>query len=351
MSNIITLSVPQTRCAFSDQTTALAGVFAAGRRSMEDVFWLKENAEFLNIVECTGLGLSGEALENWAGFQEDLSQRLRFFPQYYRFLLSIALDLEDLGLSGDIGGAAAEQVARSGLVEAEFSDLQRAEARRLLARRNVACARDEGLDDRLRRFAARRETFKLPNKKAAYELTHIVFYLSEYGRRAPELPEEALISLEHVGTMALLEQNMDLLAEVCVALRYGGRVPNPAWEAQVQDGLGRFEVQDAPERVGPDDYHEFLVSAWAAALAGDPGVARSVRSGRAVFYKVASDAAPLRVLSTALYDLGQARSGDWVGMRDWVYGCMSEASQDILSLAEETSPHFESFFEGFARAG
>ena len=79
-----------------------------------------------------------------------------------------------------------------------------------------------GLNDRLRGFARRSITFALPNKKAAYELTHIVFYLSEYGRRDPEVGQAFIDSLHFAGTLAFLELNLDLLAEICIALRFAG---------------------------------------------------------------------------------------------------------------------------------
>jgi hypothetical protein len=89
---------------------------------------------------------------------------------------------------------------------------------------------DAGLNDRLLHFINCAETFALPNKKAAYELTHIVFYLSEYGRRDPHLDNRAIQSLNFVGILAYLDQNADLLAEVCIALRYAGQAPSKIWE-------------------------------------------------------------------------------------------------------------------------
>jgi hypothetical protein len=60
------------------------------------------------------------------------------------------------------------------------------EAQRLMARRDMAPkGEDATLEDRARYFMGRSDTFALPNKKAAYELTHLVFYLSEYGRCDP----------------------------------------------------------------------------------------------------------------------------------------------------------------------
>ena len=85
-----------------------------------------------------------------------------------------------------------EWVATQGLAEVELSGFQRGEAFRLLSRRGKKIPIDTGLDDRLRQFINRSATLALPNKKAAYELTHIVFYLSEYGRRDPKLDAGAI---------------------------------------------------------------------------------------------------------------------------------------------------------------
>ena len=349
MTNIIPLRVPPRRQALSARTDALAAIFAQHRRDEDCVFWLKENAEFLNIMECTGTGLSDEALAHWQGFYEDLPKRLAFFPQYYRFLLSIALDLEDLGLPGNVAEAACAQVARAGYAEAELSDLQRAEARRLLARRGLASRRDDGIDARLRDFIGRATTFTVPNKKAAYELTHIIFYLSEYGRRDPDIPATAIESLEYVGILAVLEQNMDLLAEVCIALRFAGQVPSPDWEDLVQRNLGAFGVETA-QTDGADDYHEYLVSCWSACLAGDAAQALAVRPEPTRFLRPYSNG-PLRRISSLLMDLDTARSPRWQDMRELLYDYVDDADRAVLDCAERTSANFNSFFEGFARAG
>ena len=350
MSNVISLRVPKRRLGFADQTETLAGVFASHRRVPDDVFWLKENAEFLNICECTGTGLSADAVEHWVEFYGDLQKRLRFFPQYYRFFLSIALDLEALGLSGSEAEAACAWVAAEGLAEAELSDLQRAEARRLLARRDQnTTAADPWIDDRLRAFIGRQATFALPNKKAAYELTHIVFYLSEYGRRDPLLPEGAIRSLEYAGLLALLEQNMDLLAEVCVALRFAGHIPPQCWEDSVVQGLAAFRF-DPCAHAGADDYHEFLVSSWAALTAGQRATSAAALPECGRFEHVRLSEGPLRNLSAILMDLDRARSGDWQQMRHMLYEVIDDEGGSILAAAEQSTPHFDAFFEGFARA-
>lgn len=115
MSNVIRLNVPSQRQSKRDRHAALIASFAQHRRFGDDVFWLKENAELLNILECTGTALDADTLAPHEGFYKQVEKRLGFFPQYYRFLLSICLDLEDLGMEGTKGAALAEWVHAQGL--------------------------------------------------------------------------------------------------------------------------------------------------------------------------------------------------------------------------------------------
>lgn len=239
MTNVVPLR-PVAHCDDATRLSRLIRAVATERRMAGDVFWLKENAELLGALASLNADPEPAALAPLEAFHSDVQQTLTDFPQYYRFILSICLDLEELGLPATQGRQLCEQVARAGLDEAELSDLQRAEARRLLRRRGVGPAVGHGeLGERLRRFIGRTCTFTLPNRKAAYELTHIVYYLSDYGRTDPALAPEALVSLEYTGLLAFLDQDMDLLAEVCAALRCGLRARAPA----------RFGKQPSPRHM------------------------------------------------------------------------------------------------------
>lgn len=164
MSNVIASNAMPHSQNLQDQVPASIDCFARQRKVTDDVFWLKENADLLNILECTGQQVSQGALEPHAAFYVSLPERWAFFPQYYRFLLSIGLDLEALGLPGDLLQRLCASVAAQGLPEAELSDLQRAEARRLLQRRGMAGRSDAGLDDRLRRFINRSAPLRAQQK-------------------------------------------------------------------------------------------------------------------------------------------------------------------------------------------
>ncbi|MBY6138012.1 hypothetical protein KUV26_01030 [Leisingera daeponensis] len=348
MAQIIPFFSPAARQSRAAAHKALIGGFAMHRRSQDDVFWLKENAELLNILECTGADVAAEALAPLQGFYEGAARHISFFRQYYRFILSICLDLEDLGLPGETGTELAAWVQAQGLAQAELSDLQRAEARRLLARRGGEL-RDDGLDDRLRAFVSRPQTFAIPNKKAAYELTHIVFYLSEYGRRDPQLPQAALISLEFAGLVAFLDQNADLLAEICIALRYAGQVPPAAWEGWLDRQVSAFTLSEGEFSGLHDSYHEYFVVNWLMILSGRKAFRQAVPPG-GMHVSAVRGGSILKRLSEAVFDAGAARPG-WGAVKAQAESRLNEEEHGLLTAAERSCARFASFFEGFARAG
>lgn len=350
MSTVIAFNPPHAIAPRTTRCGALTRLFADHRRGGDDVFWLKENAELMNIFECTGQVVPEADLAVHGMFYENAYEKLRFFPQYYRFLLSLVLDLEALGMPGETGQTMADFAMKAGLYGAELSDLQRAEARRLLARRGHAVNDDPGLDDRLRAFAGRTETFALPNKKAAYELTHIVFYLSEYGRRDPGLHDAVARSLHFAGLTAFIEQNADLLAEICIALTWAGEAVPVLWSDWLADQTAGFAVITGEDVGHGDDYHEYLVCNWHEAVAGRPVFRRPIGLGLARFER-APRPAPLTEISRAMLTLRDDRRGDWPGLRAQMGGSLSPETCDVIEAAAQSSRHFDAFFEGFARAG
>lgn len=352
MSNVIQLSFPSRSEQRAATFAALLDTFAGHRRDTDDVFWLKENAEILNILECTGQDVPKEALTTYTAFYETIESRLEFFPQYYRFLLSICQDLEALGLGSGKGPRLAQWVSDQGLANAELSDLQRGEAGRLLSRVGVTSDVDQDqINDRLRNFVSRSETFSVPNKKAAYELTHIAFYLSEYGRKDPCFSANARQSLKFSGTLAFLDCNWDLLAEVLVAMRYCGMTPPVEWDKAVSQVMTEFLVAEGDNAVRQDDYHEYLVCNWALSSQGRSAFQQPLTCGPTSFHSAAYKPAPLREMSEVMYRLDARRSADWLQMRDYVCENVSDDSADMLIRAETACDCFEDFFAGFARTG
>jgi len=352
MSNVIHLNVPSQTQSKQARLGALLASFAQHRRFGDDVFWLKENAELLNILECTGTPVDAEALDPHKGFYAQVEKRLGFFPQYYRFLLSICLDLEDLGMEGTKGEALACWIAMEGLADAELSDLQRYEARRLMTRRGIDPLPDDtGLENRLRSFIDRSATFTMPNKKAAYELTHIVFYLSEYGRRDPHLSASALTSLEYAGILAYLDQNADLLAEICVALTYAGQTPPQIWVEWLERETHRFSIATGPQTGTQDDYHDYFVCNWLMAVSGRDAFVKPTEYERMSFHRAQPYSGPLREMSECMFRMEDSRTGDWDFMRPQIEDNLTEIGYDILNEVLQSTDKFEDFFAGFARTG
>ena len=351
MSNVVQFAVAPRARSREACIPALLGAFAQSRRPIDDVFWLKENAELLNLLAVTGREVAPEALEPLAGFYENAADRLAFFPQYYRFILSIALDMETLGWRGRVAEELCAMAARSGLAQAELSDLQRAEARRLLSQRRFADDVDAGLDDRLRAFVRRPETFAIPNKKAAYELTHIAFYLSDYGTRDPNLDAGAIDSLHFAGAVAYLEGNSDLLAEVSIALRYSGVACPQPWVEFLTVSRHEFHISEGQGRFAQDSYHDYLVCQWEAALSGQALFDSAMPHVPNRFEKRRSGAvSPLREISEVLFLMDANARGMKASRHRRLTETLSFHAKDRLEKLEAALPtRFGRFFDLFAR--
>ncbi|MCH2165026.1 MAG: hypothetical protein MK098_10300 [Marinovum sp.] len=355
-SNVIrvSFSTPQERQAAALEP--LLRGFATSRRFLNDVMWMKENGELLNVLETSGTEVPHRFLTPHANFYREIDQRLAFFPQYYRFLLSIALDLEDLGWNGHKAEAMGAWILDNGLVEAETSDIQRAEARRLLSRRGLGVGHfDDGLDHRLIRFVEDPSRFALPNKKAAYELTHIVFYLSEYGRKDPNLSQSARKALENVGIWAFLDGNIDLLSEICIAIRFAKYNPAVNWEKWIAQEMSNMTVKTAPNVPHADAYHTVFMAAWLGNISGQSGLSQlpvqnaDLSAGALTFELGTTRRGALRELSQSLFAMGSGRSSDWGAMRARVVDGLSPEAHDWVTRTEETTSDFAEFFESFAR--
>lgn len=345
MSNIVSLRHP-ARGSCDDAIPGLVDLFSRRRRGRHDPFWLKENAELLQILAAIGASVDLEPLQALAkGLPEDL----RFFPQYYRMYLSLALDLRDLGMVDVPVSEMAAFVHEQDLPAIELSDTHRGEAHLLLQRAGGA-AGDTSHEARLLHFARRSSAFCLPNRRAAYDLTHLVFHAANYGRRSLPWDPARRLSLMHVGIVAWLESNLDLLSEVTLALRFSGESVPASWDECVAQAVDQVAFREAhPGDRFDDDYHQFLVLNWAHGVAGHtpfqtplPARARIVRYGP-------KRNTALHELSLALLDMGQARRPEWRAMRWRLWPKLSEPTRHCLECVE-VLPEFDGFFAGFSRA-
>ena len=332
----------------SQGVAPLLVAFAHHRRRSGDAFWLKENAELLGVLSSLGRKLPDLALAAYQPFYEGAAAQIALYPQYYRMILGVVTALEDLGYPGDLGARLSSWIAAEGWPESEVNDLQRAEVRYLLARNGVSWA-PEGLDGRLMSFISRPETFALPNPRAAYDLLHVVFYLSHYGRRPLHLPQAALDSLLTLGSLAHLEQNGDLLAEVCLGLHFAAAPIPPLWLGHARQEAGQFRIDARCCEDSSDGYHNFLVNQWLLGTMGEIVFDVPKTSGPMSFHLQRSVISPLREFSQALVQPGFRRVADWAGFRA---ACTAHVSPQALAVADagaEGSPGFDRFIRAFAR--
>lgn len=348
MSNVVSLRRPGGG-PLLPAVPALVEMLALRRRNRHDPFWLKENAELLQILAATGA--RDVDLSPLEGFSRALMSELRFFPQYYRLFLSMAVDMAALGLPGVPALEMADHVISQGLAEAELSDTHRKEVDLLLRRAGADVPVDQALEDRLHRFARASHLFCLPNRRAAYDLTHIVFHACDYGRKTLAPDAARRLGLIHVGMVAWLEENLDLLAEVVLALSFSGEAVPENWQRAISRGVGLASF--APGFEGArfdDDYHQYLVLNWAMTTLGGMAFEAGVPQNARLIQMPKPLSSALRELSLALMELGDERRADWATMRWRLWPGLSAAARQRVE-AIEALPEFEGFFQVFARAG
>ncbi|NEX45231.1 DUF6902 family protein [Pseudotabrizicola algicola] len=346
MTNIVSLR-RQGAASCDPAIPGLIDLFATRRRGQHDAFWLKENAELLQILAALGLEADLEPLRHRA---KGLMQEVRFFPQYYRMYLSLALDLRDLGLTEAPVAELADFVVTQDLPSIELSDTHRGEAE-LLLRRAGLDRHDAGLEARLARFGANAAAFCLPNRRAAYDLTHIVFHAADYGRRTIARDPARRLSLMHVGLVAWLEGNLDLLAEVALALHLSGEEVPALWSQAVVRAADQVDFVAGARGISlDDDYHQYLVLNWARGVLGQSAFPHSVPAQARVIRQPRAAVSALHELSLVLLDMGEARHPDWSRMRWRIWAKLSEPARQCLEQVEGMA-EFEGFFAGFSRAG
>ena len=154
--------------------------------------------------------------------------------------------------------------------------------------------------------------------------------MSEYGRRDPKLDAGAIQFLNFVGIITYLDQNADLLAEICTALRFAGETPSQIWENCVLASLADFQVATNSASSISDAYHEYFECSWLAATAKQDGKGQAVLGGCTQFQRVDVAVGPLRNISILLLKMDAERSHDWEVMRPIVEQEIDEKGYGIL---------------------
>lgn len=243
--------------------------FAVTRNPSLSFPFLKENGELLSIAVSAGFLIEPRALNLYKGFYDKAYMLTAYYPQYYRFTLAMALDLEACGMEGSQGQKIADYVLENNLVTFDTSDVRRLETLSLLVKTHERCETQnelyEGILKRVDNFFKTPEWFMKFNKPLFYDLTHIIYFITDYGKTALPTRSDPLPCLHNVGLLALLDNDADLLSEVCLCLRYLGQAVPPYWDDYLTGALQEIGVTfdgNIASALNPtvDEYHLYLVS-------------------------------------------------------------------------------------------
>ncbi len=287
--------------------------FARKRHNSLSFPFLKENGELLMIVKTSDYQLDEYSLAAYRSFYLRAKKFCDFFPQYYRFILGITLCLEDLGMEGHIAEELCDFTLKQKCFQFETSDLRRMEILTMLSHRNydvnLRAIYGKGLEERVMEFMSNPQCFVKFNRPLFYEMTHYIFYLTHYGKKAISLPKVVFDGLQNIGNLALLDDDIDLLSETCLCYRFSGRKPPKYWEQYIQVAADRFTVsfEKPSEPSDPtkltDNYHDYLTTNWLLAYSGRPAFTQSFLGTTPYFYKPSRGRSALSEISLALYAL------------------------------------------------
>ena len=286
------------------------GAFAIKRNDKLSLAYLKENGELLSIAASSDLLLEPAALEHYRSFYANALKTCEFYPQYFRFILGIVLNLEDLGCQGDTGKQICEFVASQGYLDFETADLRRLEILTLLARRRTEGAVErkcrKQIIENVDNFISKPDHFVIYNKPLFYELTHFIFFLTNFGENIIPLKNSPIECLTNAGILALLDDDMDLLSEICICFNFLGEKPPAFWEQYVEDSLSKITITfdtsvASAMNNATDEYHIYFMMNWLLALRKLPTFTEKFNGRTPYFSLPHREPSVLSILSDALY--------------------------------------------------
>jgi hypothetical protein len=268
--------------------------FAVKRNTTFSFPFLKENGELLGIAADGGLLVEPRALELYKDFYSNALNLTMCYPQYYRFTLGITLDLEKVGFQGQESRKIAKFVTDGDLVLFDTSDTRKLETLAMLE--DVAPLSDKyeeirsTLFENFDRFISNPDWYTKLNKPLFYELTHIVFFLTKNGKQSLSLQNEVYPCLMNMGLLSLLDDDPDLLAEICICLSYIKRKIPPYWDKYLQTKNAAIRVSyngtvQSVLNASVDEYHMYLVLNWYEASQNRPSFKSKFR-GRSPSFSI-----------------------------------------------------------------
>jgi len=246
----------------------------------------------LAIAVSSGLSFSSEALEIYTELYDKIDKLCHLYPSFFRFFLAIALDLEDLGMPGHKGTDLIDYVTKHEFYTYDTSDTRRMEIINLLSRRdkvpNFDMDSKDALLKRVMGFLEQPDQFIKFNRPLFYEFTHLVFYITDFGNLSIVHSLKLFQSLNHIGMLAYLDNDIDLLAEVCLCYLFLKSSAPQIWLTACATGLKDIDItfknKTALKGIPPtDDYHIYFVNSWLMSKAGKPAFQEDYKNGVPIF--------------------------------------------------------------------
>jgi len=331
--------------------------FAINRNSELTFAYLKENGELLSIAASSNLLLEPAARELYRKFYDSAFQTCELLPQYFRFILAIVMDLEDLGYVGNVGKRICEYVVKQDYLDYETSDTRRLEILTLLARRIPDGAIERNYRDQLEqsvdKFISKPDHFVKFNKPLFYELTHFIFFLTNYGTNKIQLKNSPIECLTNVGILALLDNDVDLLAEICICFKFLGETPPAFWEQYVESSLSEVTITfDASIQSAingaTDEYHAYFMMNWFLALRKQPTFTEKFNGRTPCFSLPQKEPSVLSILSDSLY---KTQVGRTMSTQECVgsLATLSQCNKALLSNALGATPQTEKLLSKYSQ--
>lgn len=330
--------------------------FAQTRNKDLNFSFLKENGELLMIAQSSGLKLEPRSLELYQELYDNVLTLCELYPPFFRFFLAIILDLEALGMVGDKGEVLSDYVIKHDLYEHETSDTRRWEIINLLARTERAPAYQfdtrEALERRARGFFQYPDRFVKFNRPLFYDLTHIIFFWTDYGRKKVDATPELLKSLTNIGLLAFLDDDFDLLSEVCLCFIFLKEEAPKAWHEACEKGLKTLQIKYLDEAnhlsgTPSDEYHIHIVINWLLQVSGKTAFADSIQSGLPIFQKTSGYTSTLAAISHKQHALMLQPQRSPVILQAINKPFLSPRQATIIDIAMKSTPQASEFFYKF----
>ena len=134
---------------------------------------------------------------------------------------------------------------------------------------------EKSVIENIEKFTSDPKRFMYLNKPFFYELTHIIFFLTDFGSTKISFNTDLVSCLKYAGTLCHLDEDYDLLAEICISLRYLSAPVPLHWEDDVLAYADKIKVTYGTNlksalNAAVDDYHIYFVCNWLADIKGLP---------------------------------------------------------------------------------